>query len=97
MSLEASSSSALCTSDAAYQIQQQLNTLKKSTQDSGLELEKTRQMQEHHSINFYKHHQISGTEKQNSPIRVNLRTRRKKPKSLPIHIPMNMSEQAGFL
>ena len=34
--------------------------LKKSTQECGVEIEKTRQMQEHHSINFYKHHQISG-------------------------------------
>ena len=42
------------------QIQQQLNMLKKSTQECGVEIEKTRQMQEHHSINFYKHHQISG-------------------------------------
>jgi len=40
-------------------IQQQLNLLKKSTQECGVEIEKTRQMQEHHSINFYKHHQIS--------------------------------------
>jgi hypothetical protein len=44
------------------QIQQQLNILKKSTQECGVEIEKTRQMQEHHSINFYKHHQISGKE-----------------------------------
>ena len=29
-------------------------------QDCGVEIEKTRQLQEHHSINFYKHHQISG-------------------------------------
>ena len=42
------------------QIQQQLNMLKKSTQECSVEIEKTRQMQEHHSINFYKHHQISG-------------------------------------
>ena len=46
--------------DTIYQIQQQLNVLKKSTQECGVEIEKTRQMQEHHSINFYKHHQISG-------------------------------------
>ena len=46
--------------DTIYQIQQQLNVLKKSTQECGIEIEKTRQMQEHHSINFYKHHQISG-------------------------------------
>ena len=46
--------------DTIYQIQQQLNNLKKSTQECGIEIEKTRQMQEHHSINFYKHHQISG-------------------------------------
>ena len=46
--------------DTIYQIQQQLNILKKSTQECGIEIEKTRQMQEHHSINFYKHHQISG-------------------------------------
>ena len=46
--------------DTIYQIQQQLNVLKKTTQECGLEIEKTRQMQEHHSINFYKHHQISG-------------------------------------
>ncbi|XP_023331191.1 signal transducer and activator of transcription 5B [Eurytemora carolleeae] len=45
--------------DTVYQIQQQLNLLKKSTQECGVEIEKTRQMQEHHSINFYKHHQIS--------------------------------------
>jgi len=45
--------------DTIYQIQQQLNILKKSTQECGIEIEKTRQMQEHHSINFYKHHQIS--------------------------------------
>jgi len=45
--------------DTIYQIQQQLNMLKKSTQECGVEIEKTRQMQEHHSINFYKHHQIS--------------------------------------
>ena len=49
--------------DTIYQIQQQLNMLKKSTQECGVEIEKTRQMQEHHSINFYKHHQISGNPK----------------------------------
>lgn len=46
--------------DTMYQIQHQLNALKKSTQNSGISIEKTRQDQEHHSINFYKHHQISG-------------------------------------
>ena len=50
--------------DTIYQIQQQLNILKKSTQECGIEIEKTRQMQEHHSINFYKHHQISGKNSQ---------------------------------
>ena len=34
--------------------------MKKSTQDCGAEVERTRQLQETHSINFYKHHQISG-------------------------------------
>jgi hypothetical protein len=48
------------------QIQQQLNILKKSTQECGVEIEKTRQMQEHHSINFYKHHQISGKKIENT-------------------------------
>ena len=42
------------------QIQEQLRALKKSTQDCGVEVERTRQLQETHSINFYKHHQISG-------------------------------------
>ena len=60
MTLEGSSSGAISTSDAAYHIQQQLNELKKSTQECGLEIERTRQMQETHSLNFYKHHQISG-------------------------------------
>ena len=43
-----------------FQIQEQLRALKKSTQDCGVEVERTRQLQETHSINFYKHHQISG-------------------------------------
>ena len=43
-----------------FQIQEQLNTLKRSTESCGLEIEKTRQLQENHSINYYKHHQISG-------------------------------------
>ncbi|CAB4065819.1 STAT5B [Lepeophtheirus salmonis] len=45
--------------EAMYQVQHQLNTLKKLTQDTGIEIEKIRQMQEHHSINYYKHHQLS--------------------------------------
>jgi len=48
--------SAAMANDTIYQ---QLNMLKKSTQECSVEIEKTRQMQEHHSINFYKHHQIS--------------------------------------
>ena len=44
-----------------FQIQEQLRALKKSTQDCGVEVERTRQLQETHSINFYKHHQISGS------------------------------------
>ena len=51
---------AICTSDSAYQIQQELTALKRTTQNCGLEMEKTRQLQEQHSINFYKHHQLSG-------------------------------------
>ena len=60
------------TSDVAVQIQQQLNALKKSTQDCGLEIEKTRQLQEHHSINFYKHHQLSGNSVEKAKDRVAL-------------------------
>ena len=56
----ASAASAASTSDAAYQIHEQLSDLKKATTECGLEIEKTRQLQENHSINFYKHHQISG-------------------------------------
>jgi len=32
-------------------------------EDCGIEIERTRQLQEHHSINFYKHNQLSGWEK----------------------------------
>ena len=60
ITFEGSSSGAISTSEAAYHIQQQLNELKKSTQECGLEIERTRQMQETHSLNFYKHHQITG-------------------------------------
>ena len=60
MTLEGSSSGAICTSEAAYHIQQQLNDHKKSTQECGLEIERTRQMQDTHSLNFYRHHQMSG-------------------------------------
>ncbi len=61
MSLDGTSSGAISTSDAAFQIQEKLASLKKLTQECGLEIEKTMQMQQNHSLNYYKHQQMSGT------------------------------------
>ena len=51
---------AALTSENAYQIEQQLSMLRKGSEDSRAEIDKTKQAQELHSINFYKHHQLSG-------------------------------------
>ena len=45
--------------EVVYQIEQQLNALKNKTQECGQRIEATRQDQEKHSIQFYRHHQIS--------------------------------------
>jgi hypothetical protein len=60
MSLDSSGSGSVSTSDNAYHIQQELNTRRKSTHESHAELEKTRHLQENHSLNYCKHHNISG-------------------------------------
>ncbi|XP_059091209.1 signal transducer and activator of transcription 5B-like isoform X2 [Tigriopus californicus] len=47
------------TSEAAYRIQQQLVALKKSTDECSAETNKTAHIQETHSLNYYKHHQMT--------------------------------------
>ena len=50
-----------CNSENAYEIVQQLSSLKRNTKECGLDVEKVSQLQESHNLNVYNHQKITGS------------------------------------